>query len=64
MGELNVCSWKIQMKFFLVSNDDIVDRYVNELDEESNESHDAEADGCGDSDLLELATVRLGASLN
>jgi hypothetical protein len=37
---------------------------VNEFDEESDESHDGESDGCGNSDLLELLSVRLGTPLH
>merc|ERR1719412_3346736 len=47
----------------LGSDNDIVDGDVDELDEESDESHQREADGCGNSDLLELLPVGLGASL-
>lgn len=35
-----------------------------QLDEETNEAHDTEADGSGNSDLLELLAVRLGAALD
>lgn len=35
-------------------HNDVVDRDVDELDEEANESHDGEADGGGESDLLKL----------
>lgn len=50
--------------FYLITNDDVVDRYVDEFYEESNESHDAESNGCGDSDLLELPTVGFRASFD
>jgi hypothetical protein len=40
---------------------DVVDWDMDELDKESDESHDGEADGGGDGDLLELLPVRLGA---
>ena len=48
----------------LCSDNDIVDGDVDELDEESDESHQREANGCGDGDLLELLPVGLGASLD
>lgn len=35
-------------------HNDVVDGYVNEFDEEPNETHYAEADGRGDSDFLEF----------
>lgn len=35
-------------------HDDVVDGYVNEFDEESNEAHYTEADGRGDGDFLEF----------
>lgn len=38
----------------LRSHNDIVDRDVDQFDEESNESHDGEADGRGYGDLLKL----------
>lgn len=43
---------------------DVVDWYVDELDEESDESHDAEANGRCKGNLLELPTVWLRTSLN
>ena len=48
----------------VLSDNDIVDGDVDELDEESDESHQREANGCGDGDLLELLPVGLGASLH
>ena len=48
----------------LCSDNDIVDGDVDELDEESDESHQREANGCGDGDLLELLPVWLGAPLH
>ena len=41
-------------KTSLWADDDIVDGDVDQLDEESDEAHDGESDGGGDSDLLEL----------
>ena len=41
-------------KTILWADDDIVDGDVDQLDEESDEAHDGESDGGGDSDLLEL----------
>jgi hypothetical protein len=38
----------------LCADDDVVDGDVDELDEEADEAHNGEADGCGDGDLLEL----------
>ena len=38
----------------LRADDDVVDGDVDQLDEEPDEAHDGEADGCGHSDLLEL----------
>ena len=43
-------------------DDDVVDGDVNELDEEANESHDAETDGRRQRDLGKLLTIRLGTS--
>ena len=48
----------------LWADDDVVDWNVDELDEESDESHDAEPDGGGDSYLLELLPVGFSASLH
>jgi len=48
----------------LRANNDVVDGNVNQLDEKSNESHDEEADRGGQSNLLELFGIRLGASLD
>lgn len=36
------------------SHNDVVDGYVNEFDEEPDETHNTETDGRGDGDLLEL----------
>ena len=38
----------------LYSDNDVVDWDVNQFDEKSDEAHDCETDGCGDSNLLEL----------
>ena len=38
----------------LSSDDDVVDRDVDQLDEEPDEAHDGETDGRGNRDLLEL----------
>lgn len=35
-------------------HDDVVDRDVNEFDEETNETHDGKSNGCGHGDLLEF----------
>ena len=48
----------------LCADNDVVDGNVDELDEESDESHDAEPDGGGDSNLLELFPVGFSASLH
>ncbi len=44
--------------FQLWAHDDVVDGDVDELDKESDEAHDGEADGGGDRDLLELCGTR------
>jgi len=46
------------------TDDDVVDRDENELDNIANEAHDAKAHCAGDGDLLELLGVRLGAPLD
>lgn len=51
-------------QFLLISDDDVVDGDVDEFYEESDEAHNAESDGGGDSNLLELFAVGLGASLD
>ena len=48
----------------LIVDDDVVDRYVDQFDEETDETHDREADGGGHCDLLELLLVRLRASFH
>jgi len=48
----------------LCAYNDVVDGNVDELDEESDESHDAEPDGGGDSNLLKLLPVRFSTSLH
>jgi hypothetical protein len=48
----------------LRSNDNVIDGYVDEFNEESNETHDAESNSRGDSNLLELSTVGLRASFD
>jgi hypothetical protein len=40
--------------FRLSSDNDVVDGNVDQLDEESDEAHDGETDGCGYGNLLEL----------
>ena len=45
-------------------DNNVVDGDVNEFDEEADEAHDGEANGCGDGNLLELLAVRFGASLH
>lgn len=37
---------------------------MDEFDEETNKSHDAESDGCGNCDFLEFATVWFCAPFN
>lgn len=49
---------------YLWTDNDIIDGNMNEFDEESNETHDAEADGCGNSNLLEFTSVRFRATLH
>lgn len=48
----------------LRTNDDIVNWYVNQFNEESDESHYAEPNSSGHSNFLELSAVGLGASLD
>ena len=48
----------------LCSDNDVVDGNVDELDEESNESHESKANGCSNGNLLELLPVWLGAPLD
>lgn len=48
----------------LVANNNVVDWYVDQFYEESNEAHDAESNSCSNSDFLELTTIRLCASFN
>ena len=45
-------------------HNDVVDGYMNELDEEPDEAHDGEADCSGQRDFLELFSVRLRAPLH
>ena len=42
----------------LWSDDDVVDGDVDELDEETDEAHDAEPDGGGDGNLRELLPAK------
>lgn len=57
-------SLPLPLKAPLRADNDVVDGNVYQLDEETNESHDAEANGSGNSDLLELLAVGLGAALD
>lgn len=57
-------SLPLPLKASLRADNDVVDGNVYQLDEETNESHDAEANGSGNSDLLELLAVGLGAALD
>merc|ERR1719500_1070902 len=52
------------LKLISSTDDDVIDGDVDELDEEPDEAHDAEADGGGDGDLGELLPVGLGAALD
>ena len=56
--------WTSAVDFILGSDNDVVDGDVDELDKETDESHQREPDGCGNRDLLELLPVWLGASLD
>ena len=58
---INVGFWKFSR---LCSNNDVVDGNMDELNEESNESHESKSDGCCNRNLLELLPVRLGAPLD
>ena len=51
-------------QFILTSNDDVVDGNVNQFDEETNETHDAESDSSCSSNLLKLFAIRFGASFD
>lgn len=56
-------------KFFffdapLISDNYVVDWYVDEFYKESDEAHDAETDSSGNRDLLELFSVGFCATLN
>lgn len=62
-------SYGRQQSFALVTirlgaDNDVVDRNVDELDEESDKAHYAEADRGGNGNLLKLASVRLRAALH
>ena len=48
----------------LGSDNNVVDGNVDQLHEESNESHESKANSSSYSNLLELLPVRLGASLD
>ena len=50
-GRENDFFWKYTPVTCLGSDYDVVDGDVDELDEEADESHDAESDGGGDGDL-------------
>lgn len=50
--------------FHLISDDDVVDWYVDEFYKESDEAHDAETDSGGNCDLLELFTIGFCATFN
>lgn len=47
----------------LTTNNDVVDRDVNELDEETDETHDGKPNRCGHGNLLEFFSVRFCAPL-
>lgn len=47
----------------LHSGDNVLDRDKHQLDDVPDESHDSESHGASDRDLLELPSIRLGASL-
>jgi len=48
----------------LTSDNDVVDGDMDQLDEESNESHDAEPDSCCHGDLSKLFPVRFSTSFD
>lgn len=56
--------WSLGHRLRLGAHDDVVDGNVYQLDEEADEAHDAEANGGGDGNLLELLAVGLGAALH
>lgn len=49
---------------FLRADNDVVDRDVDELHEEADEAHYAEANGRRNGDLLEFTSIGLGATLH
>jgi len=54
-----VKKWHYSRESILWSYNDVVDGNVYKLDKESDEAHDAETDGRGNSNLLELFSVGL-----
>ena len=40
--------------FILRSNDDVIDRNMDEFDKKSNESHNCKPNSCGNGNLLEF----------
>eukprot|EP00163_Fabomonas_tropica_P022093 TRINITY_DN38521_c0_g1_i1.p1 TRINITY_DN38521_c0_g1~~TRINITY_DN38521_c0_g1_i1.p1 ORF type:complete len:113 (+),score=0.62 TRINITY_DN38521_c0_g1_i1:160-498(+) len=48
----------------LLANNDVVDGNVNQLDKETNETHNEEPNSGGTSNLGEFLAVRLGATVN
>lgn len=63
ISKMHVIQFKMSWEC-LRSDDDVVDGYMDELNEESNEAHNTKTNSSGDSNLLELATIRLGASFD
>ena len=55
--------WTSAVDFILGSDNDVVDGDVDELHEETDETHDAEPNSGCHSDLLKLFSVGLGAPL-
>lgn len=48
----------------LCTNDDVVNWNMDEFDEETNEAHNTESDGCGNSYLLVFLSIWFGASFD
>lgn len=57
------CCWYCNAATLRADNN-VVDRDVYQLDEETDEAHDAEANSGGNSDFLELLAIGLGAALD
>jgi len=61
---IGICIINCYSYYCLCSNDDIVDGDVDQLDKESNETHQCKSNSCGNCNLLKLLSVWLCASLD